>query len=66
MSGISQRVSHLGNYFGAIRNFVKMQDELNVILWWPIGIALPRTPIPKNFGTVCKSCSRAYRLRSQP
>jgi tryptophanyl-tRNA synthetase len=40
---------HLGNYFGAIRNFVKMQEEYNCFFFVADWHSLTTHPTPENF-----------------
>ena len=41
---------HLGNYFGAVKSFVKMQDEYESLFF--IGTRLPPVRNPKTFNVV--------------
>ena len=49
MSGIRPTgFLHLGNYFGAIRNYVRMQEEYECYFMVADCIRLPPIPIQKN------------------
>ena len=46
---------HLGNYFGALRNFIRMQDENKCYFLLPTYIHSPLIPTQKNSRNV-KTC----------
>jgi len=48
LSGIrSTGKLHLGNYFGALRNFIRMQDEKQVLLFYCRPALVDHTPRPE-------------------
>ncbi|MCX6290772.1 MAG: tryptophan--tRNA ligase [Bacteroidetes bacterium] len=51
---------HLGNYFGAIRNFLKMQHEYNCFFFIADYHSLTTHPVPADFHTIVKQVLVEY------
>ena len=48
---------HLGNYFGAIRNFVKMQEDNQCFFFIADYHSLTTHPAPEDLHSSVKNCS---------
>ena len=67
MSGIRPTgFLHLGNYFGAIRNYVKMQDDFECYFMVADLHSLTTHPDTKGLKSQCtQGFGRKYRLRAR-